>query len=56
MEQLWTLSEEARIPSVMPFGKHKGELITDVPMDYKRWLLNQDNIDSYLKSALLGGS
>jgi exodeoxyribonuclease X len=56
MEQLWTLSEEARIPSVMPFGKHKGELIADVPMDYKRWLLNQDNIDSYLKSALLGGS
>jgi len=56
MEQLWTLSEEARIPSVMPFGKHKGELIADVPMDYKRWLLNQDNIDSYLKSALLAGS
>jgi len=55
-EQLWTLSEEARIPSVMPFGKHKGELIADVPMDYKRWLLNQDNIDPYIKSALLGGS
>jgi len=56
MEQLWTLSEEARIPSVMPFGKHKGERIAEIPMDYKRWLLNQDNIDPYLKNALLGGS
>ena len=38
---------------LMPFGKHKGTLITDIPIDYKKWLLNQDNIDPYLKDALL---
>ena len=52
-EHLWELSEDARTPTVMPFGKHKGTLITDIPIDYKKWLLNQDNIDPYLKDALL---
>ena len=52
-EHLWESSEDARTPTVMPFGKHKGTLITDIPIDYKKWLLNQDNIDPYLKDALL---
>ena len=52
-EHLWELSEDARTPTVMPFGKHKGTLITDIPIDYKKWLLSQDNIDPYLKDALL---
>jgi exodeoxyribonuclease X len=52
IENLWHLSEEARIPSVMTFGKHKGLPISDVPNDYKRWLLSQDNIDPYLIQAL----
>lgn len=26
----------------MPFGKHKGEHIEDVPTSYIRWLLDQD--------------
>ena len=53
LEHLWELSEDARTPTEMPFGKHKGTLITDIPIDYKKWLLNQDNIDPYLKDALL---
>jgi len=52
-EHLWESSEDARTPTIMPFGKHKGTLITDIPIDYKKWLLNQDNIDPYLKDALL---
>jgi len=52
IENLWHLSEEARVPSVMTFGKHKGLPISDVPNDYKRWLLSQDNIDPYLIQAL----
>ena len=35
----------------MPFGKHKGELLTDVPSDYIDWLLGQD-IDDDLRTAL----
>ena len=52
IEELWTVSEQARIPSHMTFGKHKGVAITDIPRDYKTWLLNQDNVDAYLRKAL----
>ena len=48
------LSELARIPTVMTFGKHKGTPIKDVPADYKRWLLGQADIDPYLQKALRG--
>jgi len=54
LDELWSLSEKARIPSHMTFGKHKGVAITDIPKDYKAWLLNQDNVDSYLRKALEG--
>lgn len=52
----WTevhaLSEKARIPTVMPFGKHKGTAIKDIPSDYKAWLLRQPDVDPYLEQAL----
>lgn len=51
-ETLWELSEIARIPTVMTFGKHKGTPVKDIPADYKRWLLNQPDIDQYLIKAL----
>jgi exodeoxyribonuclease X len=54
IEALWEFSERARIPTVMPFGKHKGMPIADVPADYKRWLLGQSDVDSYLQQALRG--
>lgn len=52
IEELWLASEKARAPSVMPFGKHKGMPMSDVPADYKRWLLGQGDIDPYLRKAL----
>jgi len=52
-EALWLLSEDARVPDVMSFGKHKGMAIKDVPADYKRWLLGQPDVDPYLRKALL---
>ena len=36
----------------MPFGKHKGELISQMPSDYKQWMLRQDNVSEYLRKAL----
>jgi exodeoxyribonuclease X len=50
--ELWTISEQARIPTHMPFGKHKGVAIADIPRDYKTWLLNQDNVDPFVRKAL----
>jgi exodeoxyribonuclease X len=52
IEDLYTESEKARTPTTMPFGKHKGLLLEDVPSDYKQWLLTQGDIDSYLRKAL----
>lgn len=52
LDDLWRMSEEARVPKFMPFGKHKGMPIADVPRDYKAWLLRQDDIDPYLAKAL----
>lgn len=51
-EQLWEQSEIARLPRVMPFGKHKGSLMTELPVDYQDWLLRQDNMDPYIKLAI----
>lgn len=52
IEELWLASEKARAPSLMPFGKHKGVPMAEVPADYKRWLLGQGDIDPYLRKAL----
>lgn len=49
---LWKLSEAARIPDKLTFGRHKGTLIKDVPLDYISWLLRQPDLDRYLRKAL----
>lgn len=54
LDDLWRMSEQARVPTHMPFGKHKGMPIADVPRDYKAWLLRQDDVDPYLVRALQG--
>lgn len=52
-ESLWAYSEVARIPDVMPFGKHRGVPIKELPKDYVRWALgNLTDMDEYLRKAL----
>lgn len=53
-EKLWEISEKARVPTVMPVGKHKGIPISQVPKDYKQWFLKQPDVDPYLAKALRG--
>lgn len=48
---VWRLSEAARMPKVMGFGKHKGKAIAEVPRDYVDWYRRQDETDSYLIKA-----
>jgi exodeoxyribonuclease X len=52
IEALYQHSQQARLPQYMPFGKHKGQALSDVPLDYVQWLLRQDQLDPYLKQAL----
>ena len=52
-QELWERSEEARIPELMPFGKHRGEKIAELPRDYVSWCLDKlDDLDPYLRKAL----
>lgn len=60
-EELWLLSEKARLPRRMQFGKHgpqegrPGLLLSDldrVDPGYKQWLLRQKDMDPYLIKAL----
>lgn len=51
-EELWEISEDARIPTFIGFGKHRGMAIVELPSDYKRWLLNQSDLDPYVRKAL----
>lgn len=51
MEALWEFSEDCRIPTHMTFGKHKGETIDDVPLDWVHWLLRQNDVDPYVRKA-----
>lgn len=55
-EELWAFSEEARIPKVMYFGKHKDMAIADLPRDYVAWLLRLPDLDQYLRKALTGNT
>jgi len=50
-ETLWKISERARIPKVMTFGKHKGLPIAEVPMGWVTWYLKQEDTDPYLVKA-----
>lgn len=52
LEELHVLSELARVPLKMPFGKHRGELFKQIPSSYKSWLLSQPEVDLYLRKAL----
>lgn len=51
-EELWSISEDARIPTVIGFGKHRGAKFSDLPADYRRWLLNQPDLDPFVRKAL----
>jgi exodeoxyribonuclease X len=51
-EVLWEVSERARIPTRMPFGKHRGEPIASLPRSYRSWCLAQPDLDPYVKKAI----
>lgn len=53
MASLYEISENARRPTHMTFGKHKGLPLAEVPKDYVRWLLEQQNVDPFVRQAFL---
>lgn len=53
-EELWRVSELARIPKTLTFGKHRGEAFSAVPRPYLKWLIAQPDMDQYVKAAAKG--
>ena len=50
-----TLFERASAPKIVhriTFGKHKGKLVTSLPVDYRNWLLAQEGLESNLRYTL----
>lgn len=52
VEQLYDLSEIARVPAYIDFGKHAGKLYEDVPWDYKEWYFRQQDKDPLIEQAM----
>ena len=52
MNSLFIMSETARIPKYITFGKHKGTAIKDLDPSYVTWLLRQEDLDPYLRKAI----
>lgn len=52
MEGLLALAKAPLDIKTMPFGKHKGKVLKDVPEDYFSWLLKQDNVDPDLAASI----
>jgi exodeoxyribonuclease X len=51
VEQLWQFSEECRIPTVMTFGKYKGQPVEAVDRGWIGWYRRQPDTDPYLLEA-----
>lgn len=52
MNSLFIMSESARIPKYITFGKHKGTAVKDLDSGYVSWLLKQPDLDPYLRKAI----
>lgn len=51
VEALWKLSEHARVPTVMTFGKFKGQPVSAVDRGYAGWYSRQPDTDPYVLEA-----
>jgi exodeoxyribonuclease X len=51
LDQLWELSEDARVPRMMTFGKFAGQPISAVDRGYANWYRKQPDPDPYLIEA-----
>ena len=50
LRQLSEASAEPMLVHSLPFGKHKGDKLSDVPTGYLNWMLNtMDGLDADLK-------
>lgn len=52
LDQLISVANKPKIIHRITFGKHKGQLINTLPPSYRRWFLEQKDIDKDLRYTL----
>ena len=52
LDTLFKRAAQPKLIHRMTFGKHKGLLISQIPADYRNWLLGQENLDKDLRYTL----
>ena len=52
LDTLFKRAAQPKLIHRMAFGKHKGLLISQIPADYRSWLLSQENLDKDLRYTL----
>lgn len=52
IQAIYEFSLECQVPEVMPFGKHRGTPIVNLPESYKQWLMNDKDTSIWVKFAL----
>lgn len=50
--EMFEISNMPQMVEKMPFGKHKGTKIKDLPRSYIKWLMGLDNLDDDLRHTL----
>jgi exodeoxyribonuclease X len=50
--ELLEFSQDFEAISIMPFGKHKGSAIKDLPNDYKKWLFENFESNDWIIQVL----
>lgn len=53
VDQLLAMTKQASLDSVMPFGKHKGMKLKDLPDSYAAWCIENLDHDHWVRLALL---
>lgn len=52
LEELWTVSEDARLFKIWTFGKFKGKPLAAADRGYMSWCLRQPDMDEYVKKTI----
>lgn len=50
-DEMINVSKPDHVPRVMPFGKHKGVLFSQIDEGYLRWILKSDSMSKGIKTA-----
>lgn len=51
LDELIRISDPGHVPTVMPFGKHKGERIANLPIDYIEYMLTLPDLAKGMRIA-----